>query len=155
MSHNVTVKHVKIASIPALQAAIKELRQEGIEVDLLKNSAQRGYRHSSHKTYPYVIRVSNAKYDIALIPDLDGSGYTPAFDQYLGEIKKELGMLTGATQHKDVACAASSPQADIGKLLQRYSVCLIEQEARNKGLSCARVFDHATKQICVNVSGYN
>jgi hypothetical protein len=103
MSHSTTIKTVPISSQSALRAAVSELQNRGIEIELLENEKPRMYYanqikkqivgNEAAKTFDFnedpdvcdfVLKVPGSYYDIGLLRNADGSGYTPVFDDYTG-----------------------------------------------------------------------
>ncbi len=153
MSHNVTVSDVKINDIDALQMAVAELQKEGTKISLAKDSHYRGYNTRESGVYPYVLKLEGSPYDIALTKNQDGS-YSPVFDPWGGHIRANVGASGSGIGVDGKACNINSPQANIGRLMQRYAVCKAEKEAHRQGLTTNRQFNNKTQQYQLEVVGY-
>lgn len=134
MSHNVMIKNVKITSLDALRSAIRELQAEGAKISLDETSGHfRTYRGQPDRC-DIAIKLEGAgePHDIGLVKQPDGS-YTPVFDPY------------GMRGSSGIACEYSPGDDNydqrrwIGKLMQRYSACVVEQEAALQGHTSQRV----------------
>lgn len=138
MSHNTMVANVKITSLSALGAAIAELQKEGRKISL--NTERKKFR-----TWPgqpdkcdAVIELPGEEWDIGLALQADGS-YVPVFDHMLAN-------------NRVTACAytpgeRSTDRHTIGYLMQRYAVCVAEQEAAKQGHLVTRERDEKTGDI--------
>lgn len=103
MSHSTTIKTVPISNESALRACVAELKQKGIDVELKSNAIPRMYYrnqiarqiagssgaeafefNSDPDVCDWVLEVKGSHYDIGLLRNADGSGYTPVFDDYTG-----------------------------------------------------------------------
>jgi hypothetical protein len=132
MSHNVQISGVKIANMDALRSAIDELRTGGVDISLDQCGTFRTYRGQPNRA-EYTIHLPRETYDIGLNRTPEGH-YAPVFDHDL-------------IRNGSVACAwepGERPSADdrvagaIGKVMQMYSVHLMEREAAMKGYSTRR-----------------
>jgi hypothetical protein len=103
VSHSTTIKTVPLKSQSALRAAVRELANKGIDIELLENTKPRMYytdqiakqivgsKGAEGFTFnqdpdicDFVLKVPGSYYDIGLLRNSDGSGYTPVFDDYCG-----------------------------------------------------------------------
>ena len=103
MSHSTTIKTVPISSRSALRAAVAELQTRGINIELVEDAKPRMYYsdqiakqivgkegadefdfNSDPDVCDFVIKVPGSFYDIGLLRNAGGSGYTPVFDDYSG-----------------------------------------------------------------------
>ena len=130
MSHTTEVKSVPIRDINAVRAAVAELKRQGINVELKQDAVPRMYykdqmqRHMGRKSEvcDYVIELKDAKYDIALIKNDDGT-FSPVFDDWQKSIANQVGQkFDGKAEHwsgkKD---DTEQSLHSIGKFLQSYS----------------------------------
>ena len=134
MSHTTSIASVVVTDISALRAAIEELRREGIRCELLENAVPRAYfsNQQGMGPAPYVVKVTDAKYDVGLYP-VEGkqNEYTFSTDFYGGTVQNILGTrVVGEGETQD--------QAKLGKLAQRYAVCAAERQAIQQGFSADR-----------------
>ena len=130
MSHNVSIDHVKIANMSVLQTAIAELSKAGVGISLDQCGTFRTYRGQPNKS-DYTIHLPKETYDVGLNKQSDGS-YKPVYDADLVANKSVACEYTPGTSYKDRERGA------LGKLLQTYSVCLMEHEAVMAGHSTRR-----------------
>lgn len=131
MSHTSTVKSIKIQSITALEAAIKELQQKGIQCALVANSKPRAYfdNQQGMGMADYVVHLPGSKYDIGLYKGDDGS-YEARTDFYRGDVEAILGVPASSPESAD--------QARMGKLFQAYGIHAAMEAARKKGYMVQR-----------------
>jgi hypothetical protein len=129
VSHNVLIKNVKITSLDALRRAINELKSEGVNVAFSEQKTFRTYAGQPNKC-DYAILLGDQRHDVGLVKQPDGS-YLPYYDPY--------GMKHDGS---DVSCKIDPGQRDervaIGKLLQRYSTCVAEDELALAGHAVVR-----------------
>lgn len=138
MSHNVTVSDIKINDITALQEAINELSKSGVKISLLRDAQYRGFSASQSGNYPFVIRLDDSPYDIALAKQPDGT-YAPVFDPWAGHVQRQVGVSNIKDCELIKACDVRDPRVSIGRLMQTYGVVKAEREAALKGLATQRV----------------
>lgn len=134
MSHTTAIKSTLIQSIPALQAALKELNDKhGIKCELLTNATPRAYSTNQQGmgVAPYVIHLKDCKYDIGLYTSDAGKGFEARTDFWQGHIAKLLGGTATSPE--------STQQAQMGLLYQTYGINAAALEARAKGWQTRRV----------------
>ena len=144
MSHNITIKDVKITDMGALKSAIKELQGEGVGITLHDNGTFRSYSGQDNKS-DYTIEVKNSNHDVGLVKQEDGS-YSAVFDPYGGGVNKALG-----ADRKFVT--GHDPKAFIGKLMQTYALCKAEVESAMQGYTTSREMNLETGVISLVVEG--
>lgn len=138
ISHNVNLRGVKIKDVTALGVAVGELAKEGAKITLDLNAKTfRTYRGQDN-TCDGAIIMGSGYHDIGLKKQPDGS-YQPVFDPY--GFGQDLSVKSGAENF----CPLPNTQYDerqaqsmIGKLLQRYGVCVTERAAAQQGKSVQR-----------------
>ncbi|MEG1121178.1 MAG: hypothetical protein RSE62_03145 [Citrobacter sp.] len=132
MSHTATIKAIKIMDIAALGAAVTELASMGIKISLVPDSTPRAYSvgQKGMGKADYVISIPDAKYDVGLYKQPDGS-YEPRTDFFMGSVAKVLG-----TSH---VVKGREEQAQLGKLLQFYGLHAASRAATQQGKSVRRV----------------
>ena len=132
MSHTATIKAIKIMDIAALQATVKELSAMGIKISLIPDATPRAYSvgQKGMEKADYVISIPDAKYDVGLYKQADGS-YEPRTDFFMGSVGKVLGT-THVTKGRE-------EQAQLGKLLQYYGLNAAAMAAVRQGKSTRRV----------------
>lgn len=132
ISHTTKVSSVRVHDIAALRAAVAALQQEGLPVSLEENAPCRLW--SQNPKMPYVVKVNNAsgrnRFDVGFEKAADGKGYIPVFDyhgNWIGEVLGQ-GFNVAKTNEERVL-------ANIGKLMQAYSVQALQNEAYRQGCS--------------------
>ena len=188
MSHSTTIKTVPIKSVNALRAVIAELRQSGIDIELLEDAKPRMYYadqikkqivgaagsnqfafNQDNDVCDFVIKVNDSYYDIGLLRNADGSGYTPVFVDYTGGavsgapvtgtkgLKHVLGAkFGGPTKHW--AGAREGTEEDgtlhsIGKFLQGYTKHATIEAATMAGHTVTgSEYDEQTGECHVHIS---
>lgn len=132
MSHTSSITAVKITSIPALQAAVAELNSVGVKCSLVQNETPRAFYANQEGLgkADYVLRLTDAKYDIGLYRQDDGT-YQARTDFWGGSVEKCLGAAASKPENAE--------QARMGRLFQLYGVHAATMEARRKGLSVRRI----------------
>lgn len=115
-----------------MQAAVAELRGQGISIDLIQDAVPRAFYSSQEGMgkAPYVLKLNSSKYDIGLYPDGKG-GYEARTDFWGQHVENVLGAKASSAETRE--------QAKMGKLFQAYALCAAEEQARNQGLMCSRV----------------
>lgn len=131
MSHTTTINSVVISDMAALNAAIEELKDSGVNCQLLENARPRAYyaEQSGLGNAPLVIRLLDSKYDVGLYDNGDG-GYEARCDFWNGDVERQLGNEPEAPE--------MAQQAKLGKLFQTYAVCAAENHAAMNGYSTQR-----------------
>lgn len=131
MSHTTSIKAIKIVSIAALEAAVKELAASGIRVTMSKGGTPRAYypNQQGMGKADYVVSLADAKYDIGLYKDKDG--YEARTDFFGGSVEKVLGANARSPEN--------AQQAKMGRLFQMYGVHAAMEQARRQGHSVRRV----------------
>lgn len=148
MSHTTSVKSCPIKSISALQAAVAQLQQQGVQCELRQNSVPRMYYndqisrhvrkreeelrkqgkdegyvfHTNPEECDYVLHLHKASYDIGFLRNRKGE-YVPFFDDWRQSIAGQLGAKYGGkVEHWSGDRDASEQQLhSVGKLLQAYT----------------------------------
>lgn len=165
MSHSTTINSVPIRSIAALRKAVKELVAQGISLELEENATPRMYfvdqmqKHFKQPSEicPAVVRVNEAYYDVAFIPDPDNPGaLKAAFDDYNGrptyqaqQAHRKLGLAVGKGPIRDRIGARfdgkiqhwnnykredEQMRCTVGKLMQAYTKHATIEAAQRDGL---------------------
>ena len=131
MSHTTSIGSVVISDISALNAAIRELKAEGVNCELLENAVPRAYYEDQPDMglAPIVVKLNDATYDVGLYDNGKG-GFEARTDFYGGSVEREL----GTKQFED----GEREQAKLGKLFQRYAVCAAENHASMNGYVAQR-----------------
>ncbi len=146
MSHTASIKGIKIQSISALTSALAELTAQGIKCSLTANAKPRAYfpDQPGMGLADFVINLPEAKYDIGLYKQPDGS-YEPRTDFFGGSIERMFGV--------KAADAAKTEQAKLGKLFQMYGIHAATETARRQGKTVRRIQGQEGKVKLV-VSGF-
>lgn len=145
MSHTSTIDGIVITDIEALKAAIKELKSNGINCELLENAVPRAYyqNQSGMEKAPYVVGLKDARYDVGLYPSGTGKGFEARTDLFAGSVHEVLGE-TGDY----------SPKGSLAKLNKLYAVHAATRQAIKKGYTVRRINkDDGSIQLRVAVNG--
>lgn len=125
MSHTSSVSTVNFQDESVLRAAIQELKSLGVKCELLENALPRAYfTNQAGMDMParFVISLPESRYDVGLYPVEGKQGYEARFDEFMGDIAKNLG-----------ATPQSRGGAAIGKLSQTYAKLAIMRKAMQSG----------------------
>lgn len=146
MSHTTAINSVVITDLAALNAAVEELRQNGVRCELINNATPRAYYDSQQGMgeAPMVLKLHDAQYDVGLYPTESG-GYEARTDFWAGEVERVLGNPAESPEQRE--------QAKLGKLFQTYAVCAAENHAAMNGYSTMRdVKDDGTVQLVLTAA---
>ena len=115
MSHTTTIGQIVFADQNALRSAAQELKQRGIDCDLIENAIPRAYytEQRGMGQAPLVLKLHQSPYDVGFYPNQDGE-LEARCDLYQGHIERQLGVAPeeGLTRN----------QQAIGKLRAAYSL---------------------------------
>ena len=89
MSHTTTIHSVKVTDIRALENAVRDLQNKGVNIDLVRDQAPRMYYRDQHGKCDYVVKLSG-NYDVGFVKQEDGS-YSPVFDEWNHDVANSLG----------------------------------------------------------------
>ena len=147
MSHTATIDAVVISDEHALRAAITELKNNGVNCDLLENAMARAYypNQSGMDTEArFVVKLHDSRYDVGLYAKEDNSGYEARTDLWGGDVQKVLGAKAQEGE--------SDAQAALGKLFQTYAIHAATRKATQQGYRVNRVTkDDGTVQLQIAV----
>lgn len=93
MSHTTKIEGVSIKNEKAIRKAVENLKAKGINISLKENATPRMYYDAQEREVgkcEYVLHLPDAKYDVGLKKQADGS-YTPIYDEYMGSVGKQIG----------------------------------------------------------------
>jgi hypothetical protein len=141
MSHTTSIHSITIQDVGSLRKAIEELNSAGIRCELVENSTPRAYspNQAGMGKADYVVRLPDATYDIGLYKNEDG--FEARTDFYNGSVERVLGAA-------HVEEGEDRTQARLGKLYQRYAVCVAEKQAARSGRTVSRrTLDNGTIQL--------
>lgn len=144
MSHNTMIDNVKITDVDALRSAVEELRKEGANITLDENGKHFRTWPGQPTNCDMVLRMPDEKFDVGFRKN-DAGEYTPIFDHMLDANKS----IACDISHRGKLPFADRDRATIGKLMQRYTVCLTEKEMALQGYMCNREFDKTTGEMHV------
>lgn len=130
MSHTTYVRTLLLSDEEAIKGAIKELKAQGVDCDLLESVCPRSYGGTRMKQADFCLQLKDSPYDVGLYKDKDGN-YAAATDFYQGHVEKVLGVTPGKDDNHN--------QAKLGKLYQAYATSAIETQAARQGYSVSRV----------------
>ena len=131
MSHTTTVSEIVISDVAALQSAVAELKERGLDIDLVEQTKPRAYSKNQpgmEHPAPYTIRVNTGRYDVGLYVNSNGSGYEARADFFGQDVERVLG----------VRSMGDGDQARLGKLYQMYAVHAATRQAMMKGYQVQR-----------------
>lgn len=125
------------------------MKEEGLNVDLIKDAEPRMYYKDQIKSHlgresntcDYVLKVHDAKYDVALIAKDGefGTEYEVFYDQWAGSVRDAIGYNTSDRKYGRVEGGiveeTEAGLTDIGKFLQAYSVEAAIESANEQGYS--------------------
>lgn len=144
MSHTAYIDTVEIRDENAIEAAVRELAQEGVNISIERNSVPRAYysnQEGMNSPADITLRLGDGRYDVGLYKDPKTGTYQLRADFWAGDIAKSLG------------ANSKEKGAEVGKFLQRYAVCAAELQAMNQGFSTTRSLkSDGTMQLLVNVA---
>lgn len=123
MSHTTTVSEVVIKDIAAIRDTVKELQQQGIKCELLKDTVPNMFYRNQHKACAYVLRLEGCRYDIGL--EKNGNQYDMVFDEYGDHLKSILKC--------NVENNSRTPLSQVSKFVQLYQKNALIREARRQG----------------------
>ena len=148
MSHNVTIKGVKITDVHALKSAVRELNQKNptLKLKVTETGKFRTWP-GQDDTCAFAVEIPGSSHDLGFVKQTDGS-FAPVFDPFGGGVGRAI----GADWAHVPSCSMHSPEAAIGRLMQLYAVHAVERQALNQGLSTSRQLDDKTGQIAVVVN---
>ena len=133
MSHTTTIRNVLITDVSALRAAVAELKQQGVQCDLLENMIPRGYYDSQAglEKAPLVLRLPDSRYDVGFYETEQKEGFEARTDFFGGDVQKILGVTPGENDDRE--------QAKMGKLYHLYAIHAATQAAVRQGHAVNRV----------------
>lgn len=133
MSHTTAIKSVLFVDQQALRAAIDELKNRGVNCELLENATPRAYYSDQEGMglARFVIKLNDAKYDVGLYDSKEGKGMEARTDLYGGSVAKVLGV--------NPAKGESKEQAALGKLYSTYATHATMAEAARNGYAVQRI----------------
>jgi hypothetical protein len=131
MSHTTSIKGIKITEVSALRKAIAELAKGGMKIALLENAIPRAYfqNQAGMGRADFVVQLQDAKYDIGLYKQPDGS-YEPRTDFFGGSVEKLLGAVASKKENAE--------QAKLGKMMQLYGIHAATEKATKSGYAVQR-----------------
>ena len=142
MSHTTTIKSVEIRDVHALKAAIKELREKGVDCTLLENETPKAFyanQAGMSEVAAYVLRSPHVAYDVAFYWDAPKKSLEMRTDLYGGSVARSYG---------------NGTDAPLGKLLQLYSKHAVIRQAAKQGYRVAHR-ELADGSIKLTVTGMN
>ena len=152
MSHTTKLNTIPITDIHALEAAIKELAAQGVDISLKRNAEPRMYYpeqitkqvasqknhglqlHENPEECDYVVSLPMCPYDIGLIKKQGSNEYELLYDKWAGHIRKQVG-------HKDV----KSDVGNVSRLVQGY--------AKHAAIRTATMQGHKVQSATVDSDG--
>ncbi len=133
MSHTTTLSGIEIKDERAIELAVEELHNDGLNITLMRNTAPRMYYGEQHGPCDITLRMGDARYDLGLNKVADGS-FEPVFDSWAGEVSSQLG---AACPMPDTS--EGRAQHAIGKFTQVYAKHAAIRAAEAQGYVVERV----------------
>lgn len=143
MSHNVTISGVEFTDLAVLKRAVQELAAEaGITAEFISgdNAYIRGWNGKREKV-DHVVSLPHEHYDIGfrsvngkLVPILESMLNARGFCANV----QSKPLVDRSAEDRALNRMTHTSTAPIGRLIQRYAVCMAERNARNEGLSSRR-----------------
>ncbi len=124
MSHTTTIGQILFADQAALRAAIVELKDRGVDCELLEQVAPRAYYQNQMGVAPLTLKLNNSRYDVGFYPNKDGA-LEAQCDLWGQDIERELGA--------PVEEGVTREQAAIGKLRNAYANQVIQNHYASQG----------------------
>lgn len=130
MSHITKLNGVQIKDVAAIKAAVAELKQKGIDCELVQNATVR--MHSERETNQvgkceYVLKLNKGQYDLGFKKQADGT-YQPVMDTYGSHVGKQIGAACPMPNS-----AEGRAQHQAGQFMQLYAKHAATNAARAKG----------------------
>jgi len=127
MSHTTTIKSVALVSKSAIQAAVRDLKAQGIKCELLENAVPRAYytnQAGMSDKADMVLKLDDSPYDVGLYKE--GGKYEARTDLFAGQVANILGVPRSSDD-------TSVEQAALGKFFQAYANRAVEEQAIAQG----------------------
>lgn len=144
MSHTQYLDSVRISDPVALAAAVKEMKDAGVDCALMENAMPRAYftnQRGMDTNAPFVLKLHKGKYDVGFYPTEKVGVLEPRFDNYRNEVGKILGV------------SRDTPQAPIGKLVHSYQIHATMRQAAKEGHHARRVVgQNGTEQVVIRMA---
>lgn len=134
MSHTTTLKGLAIKDVQAMRAAVSELQNKGININLLENTKPRMYFGNQHGQCDFVLGLPDGKYDVGLERQEDGS-YSPVFDEYQGHVGQQIGADQDVCPMPDYQHREDRALHAIGQFSQTYAKHAAVNAAAAQGYS--------------------
>jgi hypothetical protein len=150
MSHTTTIKKVLIKDTNALESAVKNLQEQGIKCELVRDQVPKMYYPSQEKEIgkcDYVLKIDGSKYDVGFKKDADGN-YFPVFDEWANNIGSKVGASCPMPNSKE-----GQSQHAIGKLMQEYGKEAAINAATNDGyhIDSVETDEEGNQVLLINV----
>lgn len=129
MSHTTVLKTIQIRNIDALRESVLYLKEQGVNCELIENAVPRMYYDNQHAKCDYVLKLTDAIYDVGFAKQADGT-YLPVFDSYAGHIQKQIGMPNSCPVPKTTEEKAA---ATVSRLLDCYAIHAAKAELVESG----------------------
>lgn len=144
MSHTTEITGIVFSDMQALEAAVVQLKAQGISCLLEKGVTPRAYytNQDGMGKADYVLRLFDCAYDVGFYPR-DGGGYVARTDLFNQQVSKILGVPVGK---------GGPEMAALGKLNQAYAVEAATRQAIRQGHTVRRsARDDGSIQLIVEV----
>ncbi len=133
MSHTTEIGEIVFKDMAALEAAIEEMKANGVRCSLLRKTTPLAYyqHQKGLGAADYVLKLEDAPYDVGFYKDDKKGGYVARTDLFLGHVARVLGAQAKGSE--------SPAQASLGKLYQTYAVHAATRQAVKQGYMVRRV----------------
>lgn len=146
MSHTTTLKGVLIKDVSALRAAVADLKQSGVNCDLVENQKPRMYYENQSGVLPLVLKLHDTRYDVGFAKQTDGT-YAPVFDEWQGYVKGQVGAACPMPNTPE-----GRAQHQIGQLLQNYQKHVAINAAVAQGYAVSGVETDAEGNMHITIA---
>lgn len=133
ISHTTTLTGIEIKDERAIELAVDELHNDGVNITLMRNTAPRMYFGQQHPACDITLRMDDARYDLGLNRVEDGS-FEPVFDAWAGEVAGQIGANCPMPN-----TAEGRAQHAIGRFTQTYAKHAAIRAAEAQGYAVERV----------------
>ena len=144
MSHTTTIGQILFADEAALRAAAEELKDRGVNCDLIEAAIPRAYYANQMSQADLVLKLHDSRYDVGFYPNQDGK-LEARCDLWGGDVASQL----GAPMEKGI----SENEAAIGKLRNAYVGKAAETAfAQQGGMVTRQQNDDGSYELTVTVA---
>ena len=132
MSHTTTLKGVQIKDRRCIEAAVADLKREGINIELLRNATPRMYYREQEREIgvcDYVLKLPGSRYDVGLKWNAKDNQFDALLDTFAGDISRSIGAACPLPRDE----YGREGEHAIGRFTQRYGVNAARFAAQAQG----------------------